>query len=261
MSITARLAAVALFVALIGLVTPTVAHAAEVTETNNKKSAGQTASLAKFVTFAPKEEEPETKKVKKPKVIKHVVVEGETLTTIAKEYDTTWRRLYNKNQSIANPDVLSVGDQLVVPNQKEKLKNRKLPVVEEEVEVTQAAVQPVAAPVEAPQPAPSASFVAPANTSGNTYFTGYCTWYAKSRRPDLPNNLGNADTWTARASAQGYATGATPRVGAIGQQGMHVVYIESVNGDGTVTVSEMNYAGWNVVSSRTVSASSFSYIY
>jgi peptidoglycan DL-endopeptidase CwlO len=77
----------------------------------------------------------------------------------------------------------------------------------------------------------------------------------------LPNNLGNANTWVARAAAQGIPTGSAPRVGAIGQQGMHVVYVESVNGDGTVTVSEMNFRGRYVISSRTVPASTFRYIY
>lgn len=80
-------------------------------------------------------------------------------------------------------------------------------------------------------------------------------------RPDLPNNLGNADTWVARAAAQGIPTGSAPRVGAIGQQGMHVVYVQSVNGNGTVTISEMNYQGLYIISTRTVPANSFMYIY
>jgi len=32
----------------------------------------------------------------------------------------------------------------------------------------------------------------------------------------------------------------------------HVSYVESVNPDGSVTVSEANYQGWNQVSYRTV---------
>jgi surface antigen len=61
------------------------------------------------------------------------------------------------------------------------------------------------------------------------------------------------------------SVGSTPRVGAVatttaGGLG-HVAIVESVNGDGTVRVSEMNYEGWNIVSSRTANASSFLYIY
>jgi surface antigen len=100
-----------------------------------------------------------------------------------------------------------------------------------------------------------------ANSAGNTYYRGYCTWYAKSKRPDIPNSLGNANTWYIRAKALGLPTGTEPKAGAIGQQGMHVVYIEKVNKDGTVTISEMNYKGYGIVSFRTVPASYFRYIY
>ena len=49
--------------------------------------------------------------------------------------------------------------------------------------------------------------------------------------------------------------------GAIGQQGGHVVYVEAVNANGTITISEMNYQGFGIISSRVASASSFKYIY
>lgn len=96
---------------------------------------------------------------------------------------------------------------------------------------------------------------------GNTYAAGNCTWYAKSKRPDLPNNLGNANTWASRAKAQGYETGNEPREGAIGQRGMHVVYVERVNPDNTVLISEMNYVGLGKINNRTLPANSFTYIY
>ena len=100
------------------------------------------------------------------------------------------------------------------------------------------------------------------NSSGNLYDRGWCTWYAKNRRPDLPNNLGNAITWVSRAKAQGIPTGSSPRAGAIGQRGNHVVYIERVNPDGSVYYSDMNgIAGFNNVGYATVSASTFTYIY
>ena len=108
----------------------------------------------------------------------------------------------------------------------------------------------------------SARTVAATNSPGNSYAYGYCTWYAKSKRPDLPNNLGNAGQWVANAAQQGFATGSTPRAGAIGSQPGHVVYVESVNSDGTVNISEMNYNGRvGVVHNRTVAASTFTYIY
>lgn len=98
------------------------------------------------------------------------------------------------------------------------------------------------------------------DNEGNLYTPGNCTWYAKSRRPDLPNNLGNANTWVYRAAEQGIPTGDTPRPGAIGQQGMHVVYVESVNGD-EMHISEMNYEGLYVIDERTIPWGGWSFIY
>ena len=114
--------------------------------------------------------------------------------------------------------------------------------------------------------APTRSYIPRGSSSGNTYGYGYCTWYAKNMRPDLPNNLGNANTWYSRAAAQGLPVGSTPRAGAIGTTTRgslgHVVYVHSVNGDGTIYISDMNYRGWNQVTYRTVSASEFEgYIY
>jgi surface antigen len=98
------------------------------------------------------------------------------------------------------------------------------------------------------------------NSSGNGYTPGQCTWYAKSRRPDLPNNLGDSINWAHNAARQGFATGSVPKAGAIGQQGMHVVYIESVSGN-TVYLSEMNYDFNGGFRYRTANATDFTYIY
>ncbi len=187
-----------------------------------------------------------------PIVNEHVVLENETLSDIAKQYETTWKRLYDKNESLVNPDVINPGEIIVIPTTEEELVARPLPepvVVQKKVLTSTSKTTAVS------------TVSGPASSEGNKYVAGYCTWYVKNRRSDLPNNLGNAITWVSRAAAQGLSTGSTPTDGAVGQQGNHVVFVESVNGDGTVTISEMNFEGWNVVSSRTVSASNFSYIY
>ncbi len=98
---------------------------------------------------------------------------------------------------------------------------------------------------------------------GNLYTYGYCTWYVKNIRQDIPNTWGNAWEWLWHAQSDGWSTGNIPKVGAIGvaiNYG-HVVYIQSVNDNGTVNLSEANYNGWNVISSRTAQASEFNYIY
>jgi surface antigen len=187
-----------------------------------------------------------------PQIIEHKIAENETLSDIAKKYDTTWKRIYDKNESIVSPDIISPGEIIIIPSAEEELSPRDLPepIVQEPIlDETKS------------NPAQTKKSSAPISVAGNKYVAGYCTWYVKNRRPDLPNNLGNAISWVSRAAAQGLATGSTPRVGAAGQQGNHVVYVESVNGDGTVTISDMNFSGWNVVTTRTVPASNFSYIY
>ena len=95
----------------------------------------------------------------------------------------------------------------------------------------------------------------PVATSGPNRFTyGYCTWYVANRRY-IPW-LGNASDWWPNARAYGFAEGQAPQVGAVmvtWESGYgHVAYVESVNGDGSWTVSEMNFRGWNVISSRTI---------
>lgn len=132
---------------------------------------------------------------------------------------------------------------------------------------------------EAPKPAAKNAYgqVAGASTSrtsapsltryaggANGYSYGYCTYYVASRR-SIPSNWGNANQWYYNAQASGFSIGSTPVPGAIAWTGAgyygHVAYVESVSG-GMVTISEMNYNGnWGRVTSRTVSASSFRYIY
>lgn len=96
------------------------------------------------------------------------------------------------------------------------------------------------------------------DTSVNHNFPyGYCTYYVSQRRPVYWS--GNAITWLSNARAAGFATGDTPQAGAIlvtseGGYTGHVAYVESVDGD-QITISEMNYNGWGVISSRTISTS------
>lgn len=207
-----------------------------------------------------------------PKRSVHTVRSGDTLSKIAKANDTTWKRLWQKNTGVENPDQLIVGSKIVVPFANEELADRALPAAPApRTTRTAPAAQQTSSRSQTrtqgnnsrPQAQPAVTRRAP--SGGNLYTAGYCTWYAKSRRPDLPNNLGNAHTWATRARAQGIPTGSVPRSGAIGVSTTgpygHVVYVESANGNGTVTISEMNWRGLHVTSTRTVSANSFTYIY
>lgn len=93
---------------------------------------------------------------------------------------------------------------------------------------------------------------------------GQCTYWAKSKRPDLPTGLGNANTWYSRARSMGFAVGSTPRVGAVattarGARG-HVSIVEQINGN-MIYVSEMNVHGVGVLSYAWYPASDYQYIY
>ena len=80
--------------------------------------------------------------------------------------------------------------------------------------------------------------------------------------------MGNANSW-ASAQAAGFTVNNTPEEGAIMQSSEgafgHVAFVESVNNDGSITVSEMNYDGGPFsISTRTISASeasSYNYIH
>lgn len=101
---------------------------------------------------------------------------------------------------------------------------------------------------------------------GNGYAAGNCTWYAKSKRPDISNSWGNAKTWYANAKYQGWNVGSTPKKGAIATStagwGGHVAYVDGVSVDGQwATITEMNYGGLYRMNTRTVYYTEFSYIY
>ncbi len=77
---------------------------------------------------------------------------------------------------------------------------------------------------------------------------GQCVNWAYYMRPDLHDlygwSLGNANTWAARATKS--VVDRTPSAGAIFQTSSgwygHVGYVEAVNADGSITVTEMNYS-------------------
>ena len=108
---------------------------------------------------------------------------------------------------------------------------------------------------------------------GNGYDYGYCTWWAAVRRSQvgkpIPSNLGNASTWKTLAQRAGLSVGNTPAKHAViwtppRDYYGHVGFVEEVNADGSVQISEMNVIGWGKVSRKTLTAAQaagYSYIY
>ena len=174
----------------------------------------------------------------------YTVQDGDTITSVALAQGTSVERIWRANSQISHPDVINVGESLKIPLNDEVLPERPLPVI----------VQPTA-----PTPASKPSGF---STSGNSYSPGYCTWYVKNMRPELPNNLGNADAWAYNAVRYGLTVSNSPTVGAVAvaiNYG-HVSIVTAVHGS-TVTVSEMNFVKWNVISTRIAPISEFNYIY
>lgn len=146
---------------------------------------------------------------------------------------------------------------------------------------------------EAPAAASTASTPAPAaaaQTSSYTYTTGggfpavdpsfraainggyfgQCTYYVFNRMAQVGtpighSMMGNAAEWPAYARSYGYSVSNSPSAGSaiVFQQGLagadptygHVGFVEAVNADGSLYISEMNVRGLNVISYRTIPAS------
>lgn len=216
----------------------------------------------------------------------HSVVSGDTLSGIAEQHQTTWDQVWAQNPQIADPNMIFVGDLVTTkavapvapaPTQ-EPVATPPAPVCNEATQWVRAdngqcldkpqeQQVPVVAPSASAAPAPVEAPVVAQRSSGepNAYAYGYCTWHVKNLRPDIGGYWGNANQWVGSAQAAGYSTGSTPAVGAIGVSYTyylgHVAYVTAVHGDGTITVSEMNYQGHGVQSYRVTSASEFTYIY
>lgn len=100
----------------------------------------------------------------------------------------------------------------------------------------------------------TASVRPPSGAWPNHFAYGYCTWYVATKR--FVPWFGNAFEWWPNARAYGFPEGFSPQVGAImvtRESGYgHVAYVEAVSGDGSWTVSEMNFTAWGVVDRRTI---------
>lgn len=204
----------------------------------------------------------------------YTIEEGDTLTGIANKFDMYVATIYERNGFTSeNVENLRPGDVIIIPahntsssqqwladlnTKKEEERQRLLALEQERLEEERQAQ--LAYNYRNTYTRDDADYdgyyTTSENTSGyNGYPWGWCTYYAASRR-NVPSSWGNAGDWLWSAQSAGYSTGSEPYPGAIMVTGEswwgHVAIVESVNGD-SVTVSEMNYNGWGVTSSRTIS--------
>lgn len=110
-------------------------------------------------------------------------------------------------------------------------------------------------------------------SAGNRYAAGNCTWYAYERRMEMGRPIGgmwgNAYSWATSAIGAGFVVNHAPAPGAIIQTSSggggygHVGIVERVDGS-NIYISDMNFAGYNVVTQRTIplsQAGSYNFIH
>ena len=226
----------------------------------------------------------------------YVAVEGDTLSDIADKHNVSADSIRWSNSLVG--DWIEVGSELKIPPLDgvvhEIVGEDTLSSLAEEYGVAESEIESfndieltglvageliivpggeVEEPVFVPSPASVVTYAYSASFGGNTYAPGNCTWHAANRRAavgvPLPNNLGNAATWSYRASLAGLSVSNTPQqyaavqINSIGYG--HVGFVEEVYEDGSILISEMNY-NWRLYAlrERVVSAeeaAQYSYIY
>ena len=169
----------------------------------------------------------------------YTVKDGDTAQSLAEKYKTSAERvvLYN---DIDDGAKLSIGSRIVLPGGELPENERPGYVASRSRSTTTNA---------------SRSWLTA--SVGNRYAAGNCTWYAYERRMQLGRPIGsfwgNANTWVASARAAGFVVNKTPAPGAIFQTTAgyygHVGIVERVE-NGVVHVSDMNYAGYGIITHR-----------
>lgn len=169
---------------------------------------------------------------------------GETISTVATKYQSSVEEIIASNSLELNSD-LPVGTPILIPDG--DLPENERPDYE--------------APIATRSGTGTYSYAAQ-YSAGNRYAYGWCTWYAWSKRTDLPSNMGNARNWGGAARRAGFPVDHSPRAGDVFQNYSsyygHVGYVTSVNGDGTISYCDMNgVAGWGRVGCTTIPKSSW----
>ena len=165
--------------------------------------------------------------------LSYTVKASDTIDSIAKEYHADKNKIIAFNNLPANGD-LTTGQDIIIPDGEKEVPKPVIPTTP--LGITPRQYESFDS---------SGSILSGKGGTGHSFPYGYCTWYVAQRRY-VPWG-GNAGTWLYHAKAAGYATGRTPRTGAIMVTSEswygHVAIVEKVTGS-TMTVSEMNYRAW-----------------
>lgn len=203
----------------------------------------------------------------------YTVKSGDTLWAIANANGLTLSELLSANQGLQASSIIYVGDSINLTASATQASSAPVAssAAAQSAATSAANASLAAASSAAAQPqkvatSTASNNVVSADTTGNTYPYGQCTWYVKGDLSWVGNHWGNASAWPSSATAAGHTVNSTASVGAVayfapGVGGAsaygHVAVVDSVNSDGTITISEANYAG-KLYNSRTISLSSVS---
>ncbi|WP_374757662.1 LysM peptidoglycan-binding domain-containing protein [Staphylococcus sp. 17KM0847] len=172
----------------------------------------------------------------------YTVQAGDSLGLIASKYGTTYQNIMNLN---------GLSSFLIHPGQKLKVSGTAV----------------------SSQNTTSNTYTSPSFNHSNRYAWGQCTWHVFNKRQAAGRPIStywwNANVWDDNAARDGYTITNRPAVGSILQSDLgyygHVAYVERINSDGSILVSEMNFsAGPGVLTYRTVpsyNVASFKYIH
>lgn len=165
----------------------------------------------------------------------YTVKSGDSLSAIAAKYGTTYQKIMELN---------GLSDYFIYPGQRLKVSG--------------------SSSTSSGSTSSGTSYKTPVFNHSNLYDWGQCTWHVFNRRAQIGKGIStywwNANNWDNAAPQDGYTVDRKPTVGSILQTDAgyygHVAFVERVNSDGSVYVSEMNYsAAPGVKTFRTVPAS------
>jgi len=173
--------------------------------------------------------------------VQHKVKKNDTIDSIAKKYSAEKEQILSFNDLPADGTIVE-GDELIIPGGEIK---------------TRIPTGGGGSAVASGGRGVSLIDRDPRSAGAHIFPGGQCTWYVAQYKY-IPWS-GHAGTWLYKARAYGVKTGKTPQVGAIMVSSEswygHVSIVTKVQGN-MITVREMNYEGFNVESTRTLSAKS-----
>jgi LysM repeat protein len=231
---------------------------------NQADSVGAELAVPAYTTVIPKPQVVATALKSNKDITSYAVQAGETVSSIAAKFSVTSESIRWSNNLSA--DTVAAGTTLTIPpvngivytvgagDTPDTLAtkyraNREQIIAYNDAELTGLIPGTRIIIPNGQQPAPTrggravgGSFTLIFGAGYNGYDVGFCTWYVAKKRAEVgrpvPGGLGNASTWDNRAPSAGLLVNKTPSYGAVA-----VTFVEQVNDDGSIWVSEMNSRG------------------